>query len=252
MPDGPMEEEQRLRDVLQRLAEPAAPVTERGQLIAETGGQTALTALLREIAETVLPRRLRFDGGMGGVLTCDVAERRIQSFGTGAAEALAEIAIEDAPDVAAALQCFSKAAVALHVQRDIVPHDSAAGALGVSIPDLLHHLAGKDTNTVPKVSAATARAESESHALAILDGATGSDHCVKGQEGIAVHLRALEENWTAGASPDAPTAPMCQIWTGGVSDTFAILLVTLETGRIWVAFEPEHLDTCVACWSRVG
>src|SRR6056297_1357048 len=71
-----MSDERRLENKLARLAEPAAaPGPGRALSLAGPGG--ALRAVLAEIDETVLPRRLHFAAGGAVRLSVEVAERRI-------------------------------------------------------------------------------------------------------------------------------------------------------------------------------
>ncbi|WP_299829616.1 hypothetical protein [uncultured Roseobacter sp.] len=245
MPDGVAAEDKRLQDVLRSLAAESAEITEYGRRISGQGGAIGLTAILREIEETVLPRRLIFTGNAGMQLNLLVAERRILHIGAKADD----VSDTEGADVAARLQAFCTAVTEVHVCCELSDHGSAKGIAGLSPSDLAPFLSADADVAKPPVPVETALAESESYALALCDAASGSDVRLKGQDSICARLQRLEENPAAGAENGGNSTPGCQVWMGDQSDPFAILLVTLPRRRIWLAFEPEHLDACIACWS---
>lgn len=244
MHDSFTEDEMRLRDVLTSLGAATEEITDEGFRISDDGGAPGLTALLLEIEETVLPRLLTFTGGAGAQLTVTVAERRVLRIGSQDGEMKSA---ETAEQVAALLNTFCAGAAAVHVRRDLLGQAPTATAAGVSLTDLSPFLAGKAEPVVP---VEVALAESESYVLALCDARDEGRLQIKGQDAICVRLQQLEEGLPREADDSESAAPACRIWTGGPSDPFAVLLTTLPQGRIWLAFEPEHLDACIACWSK--
>lgn len=249
MHDSVAEDEMRLRDVLSSLGAATEEITNEGCRIADEGGATGLTALLREIEETVLPRRLTFTGRAGAQLTVTVVERRVLRIGS--QDDVMKPA-ETAEEVAALLETFCAVATSVHVRRDLLGQEPTAAATGVSLTDLSPFLSGKADLPVPPVPVDIALAESESYVLALCDARVECGPKLKGQDAICARLKHLEQGLPSGADDAENAAPHRRIWTGGPSDLFAVLLITLPQGRIWLAFEPEHLDTCIACWSRIG
>jgi hypothetical protein len=62
---------------LQALQTPASFAADGARLIADAGTPSPLTALLREVNETILGRALRFDGTGGASLTLEASGRRV-------------------------------------------------------------------------------------------------------------------------------------------------------------------------------
>lgn len=252
MRDEALDEESRLRRVLQSLAKGPENTGTGERLISASGGAEALRAILREIDETVLPRRLTFSGGPNVRCVCDVAERRIigiDAEGTASASALST---EDAADLAARIASFCKAAATVHVRRDLIGQGDPAGATGISLSDLSPHLTKELALPVDPVPVEMALAESESYALALFE--TGGDgKCrTKGQGELVEKLRVFDGDPAVSRDFSVSGTPVRRIWIDPKSDKYAILLVALPQRRIWLAFEPDHLDACIACWARVG
>lgn len=248
MTDGVAEDAVRLRDVLKSLGGAPEETTDKGCKIADEGGAVGLASLLREIEETVLPRQLTFTGGADAQVTAVVVERRILRMGTQGGEMKSA---ETGEQIAAMLETFCAAASAVHVRRDLLEAAPTSAVAGVSLSDLSPFLSGTADRSGPLIPVEIALAESERYVLALCDARGEGGPRLKGKDAIGARLQRLEDNLSGGAGdPDNP-APAHRIWIGGPSDPFAILLVTLPQGRIWLAFEPEHLDTCIACWSGV-
>lgn len=62
---------------LQALQTPAEVTAGGARVIARAGAKKALTALIRELNETILGRALRFEGGEGASLTLEASGRRV-------------------------------------------------------------------------------------------------------------------------------------------------------------------------------
>lgn len=247
MPDSAVDDESRLRAALGSLASPAEGGTAQGRLIADAGGTKALAAFLREIEQTVLPRQLTINGGAGLVLICDVAERRILRLGHDETENGLSLSASDAQDVATQLRAFCDAAAEVYVRSGLKEQNQTVGAAGLSVADLMPYLPEGAPSPGQTVPVAAALAESARYALAVFDTGEGSDPGVTGQDSIGMQLRDLDEKH----GPD-PAHQRCQIWIGQVSDPFAVLRVSLADRRIWIAFDPAHLEACLCCWSHVG
>ena len=252
MPDGPPEDEKRLRAVLESLASDADSLSTRGREISSTGGTVAMEAVLREIEQTVLPRRLTFASGSDVQLVFDVTERRILAFGSDLSNTQENLSREQAELVADHLRSFCNAAEIVHVRCDVTVYAEPGGETGVSLPDLLPYLAADLDLPGQTVPVNVAIAESRPFTLALLDTGVDGAATVEGQDSIGARLRQLEESFQANLDAKPGDKPRCRIWVDQIPGTFAVLLVQISRRRIWLAFEVDHLDACIACWSRVG
>lgn len=242
MPDGHLEDERRLQHVLDELAGGSAPATAAGRVIFENGAGNALASVLGAIDETVLPRRLTFATGEARTLCCEVAERRIMRVANDP-----PLSKADAVSAAAQIEAFSASASVIHLRSEIVATATTSGEVGVSVAELLSHIA---TDAIPRDITAlieTALSESASYALAIVDRQLDGRVREKGQSTLCEKLQQMEAAFHT--QPDGLTR---QIWIGAPDEDFAILQITSSDRCIWMAFEVEHFDSCINIWSRLG
>ncbi len=247
MSDGHSDDERRLITVLEQLGREPAPCTEAGRLIFE-GDDGGLAAVLSQIDQTVLPRRLSFCDGDGRSLICDVVERRIMKI-AGAGNALLK---EEAFRISQKLERFCDAASVIYLRSEILSDMHSGGDVGLSTADLKLHLA--DRRTAADVSALieASLSQSESYALAIVDHhADGSVH-ENGQSRLCEILREMCAPSAGEPEADQQGSPTHQIWIGSPGEGHAVLHVSLVGRHIWIVFEVENLEQCVETWAHLA
>src|SRR5690606_8925710 len=142
-------ENERLKRILSKLAAPPAPPQPQGREIASGGDAEArLAALLTEIDETMLPRRLRFQTDIGATLSADGYGRRLLSLPPPAPQGLSagHTALVGQPlhtlpedslsDLRALLLAFLAPASRLSVAHAPLPQPRDPAALGVAAETL--------------------------------------------------------------------------------------------------------------------
>ncbi|WP_299405474.1 hypothetical protein [uncultured Roseobacter sp.] len=120
----------------------------------------------------------------------------------------------------------------------------AVDAVGLSLSALKSHLGGVDGAAVEPISLDAAVSGSKDFALAVLDSNAAEPDQIIGQRDLGASLRLLD----AELLRDGVGKDRLSIWSGAMPDDPSILLAVRNQRRIWLAFEADNLDACLACW----
>ncbi len=249
MPESHHEEALRLTAVLQQLSEAPSVQKAGGRLITSAGEESALLGILQEVQETVLPRDLHFCAAAQSELVLTVAERRITRMrlveeGALSQNLLKDGSADDLAQVAASLVAFCADASEIWVRAELISDHLAVDAVGLSLSALKSHLGGVDGAAVEPISLDAAVSGSKDFALAVLDSNAAEPDQIIGQRDLGASLRLLD----AELLRDGVGKDRLSIWSGAMPDDPSILLAVRNQRRIWLAFEADNLDACLACW----
>jgi hypothetical protein len=205
---------------LKALQEPAQVAPGGARMIAGLQEASQLTALLRELNETILARSLRFESSGGTSLTLDVAGRRVLRLtevnGIGGADAcLAAHALEDEhkDDLTRILQAVAAPRQELRVTSGPMERETDGMSVGLPVAlvaDLLlvelNDLpgAGDDDRAAQRAAAAP---EGRRVRAAPLQTAPATQPSAPGQSSAISDLRALRQARAAAATPDEAAPP---------------------------------------------
>ena len=257
-------------------------------MIADSASTGQLTALLREVNETVLGRSLQFESGSGASLSLDVAGRRVlrltASSGLGNADAcLAAVALEDEQkdDLIKLIQALAAPRQDLRVISG--PMSRGGEGMSVGLPValladlLLIELNGVDAGPTPETDAAplpqtpqpVSPPATTGHFLTAFAAAMGdgmvawlivggaNDGATFGPDDMVAHLSGfLADEGTALARQldqvsDAPQGPVCLLLGAALSEGHSILVVRAEGGVLLGVTEGDATTLLLHAWNAV-
>ncbi len=260
------------------------------RVIAEAGNPSPLTALLREVNETILGRALRFETNLGTSLTLEAAGRRVlrltEAVGLPGAEGcLAAEALEDEnkDDLISLMQALAAPRSELRVT--ISARGVAGEGVSVGLPvALLADLLLVDLNEAvgPEAAADAAPAQPEARAPAHADPETGSparslarfaealsetlmawvirggeaDGSFGGPDEMVSHLQGfLDEEAHAiqhqlDLVSDLPNSPACMVLGSALIDGQGVLCARSEGAILLGLFEGNPAQSLIRAWSE--
>jgi hypothetical protein len=244
MADWVLSDRDRLEAALAELHAATSPPQRDGRLIHTRGGMSAHAALLREIDQTVLRRRLIFTNDRAERLVLIAGERKLETGQDGAeADARPERApTTEAEGLRALLQRFASGSERVWVRSE--PASSAAVVSGVSVQDL----AAEAFDPAMACNREEVASFCEEGALAVLDVSPGADPAFYGDTSWCDRLRALDAALAgqAASRERAVSFPQMTLWRGAEGAGISIVRVDTEERRIWIAVDDAALATFMA------
>lgn len=261
------------------------------RLIADTGNPSPLTALLREVNETILGRALRFESSRGASLTLEAAGRRVlrltEAVGLPGAEGcLAAEALEDEnkDDLINLMQALAAPGTELRVT--ISARGVAGEGVSVGLPvALLADLLLIDLNDpVGADPAAAVLAEAEAKAPGPVDATAkagtrnlsrfvaamgetlmawvirggDADGSFGGPDEMVSHLQGFLDDETESIrrqldlASSLPGRPACMILGSALIDGQGVLCARSEDAILLGLFEGNPARTLIQAWSGAG
>jgi hypothetical protein len=239
----------RLAAMAARLARPAAPRSPLGRLVALGGPPALLSALLAEIDETMLARRLSFVTDTGQTFRCDAYGRRLLAVDP-APVAPPFAALDEAgrADLRAALEAPLAGAQALYV--DSLPLSEARDPtdFGLSAEGLAEAWGCEPPPPLPAPLDVLKPAAEAALAWLRLDGETetgrggNDDRATRLADFAAARLAALRAEGSAGG-------PRCVVL--GRQDGGGIMVVALDGAEaLLLVVPPAALAGVAAAWRQ--
>lgn len=226
----------RLVLALEELQTSVSPTGPEGRLIFSSGEGCAQAALLREIDQTVLRRRLSFSNDRNECCVLVVSERQIERGEVaGGSEP-----VVDASGLRKLLAAFAVGSGRIWVRSDIMGEGGFGGAPGVSVQDILAGQA-PDVATdlcreVFQVCSGIAMSVVVVAAQAPPATSGAADWCEK-LTALAGDLEHGQNDRIAGASSDRLT-----IWHTASSAGVSIARVSMDARSLWIAFDGAQLE----------
>lgn len=244
MADWVLSDRDRLEAALAELHAATPPPEREGRLIHTRGGMSAHAALLREIDQTVLRRRLIFANDRAERLVLIASERKLEAGQDGSeADAKPEPALmTEAEGLRALLHRFASGSDRVWVRSE--PAGSAAVVSGVSVQDLAADAIDPATGCVPEEVAALC----EDCALAVLGVSPGADPSFHGDASWCNRLHALDAALAhqPASGEHAVSFPRMTLWRGAAGAGISIARVDTEERRMWIAVNDAALANCMA------
>jgi hypothetical protein len=272
---------------LQSLQEPARFAPSGARVIADAGTSGQLTALMREVNETILGRALRFDSGNGASLTLEASGRRVLRVTAaqglpGAETCLAVDVLEDEQkdDLIKLMQELAAPRQELRVTisaRGVAGEGVSVGLPVALLADLmlveLNDPTGADETDEPDLAEAEAVAGAEGRAasavsLARFVQALGptlmasvirggeADGMTEGAEEMVAHLQgflddegdALQEQLDLVSG--RPGRPACMVLGTALIDGNGVLCARSEDAILLALFEGSPSQTLLGAWAE--
>lgn len=235
----------RLALALEGLQTAAQTTGPEGRLIFPGPGGSAQEALLREIDQTVLRRKLSFSNDQGHCLVLVVGERQVESGGSpGGSEV-----VRDVSGLRALLARFEAGSGRIWVRSELAGEGGFGATPGVSVQDLA---AAQPSDSVAdlcrEISGLT-----DGIAIAVVVASRDARSAVSGAANWSKTLQALAQDVENLAPDQAAEAasPRLTIWHGISDDGISVARLCTAAFRIWIAFDPAHLcDVIAALKSR--
>ena len=214
------------------------------------GVPVGIYAILSEINETVLRRRLVFRTELDGELSMEVSERRllkVEAMPSGLAarfEGLVgrSLTHEDAPRLCALFDAFWSGNDRIWVMSQL-PSNQSGDLGGLSVRHLFE-IAGKSAVLECPVQLTSALQETSQRVVALVMTRKGEVVLAQGDTALSAALTG-----ELAATTEKDTASSCvTVWFGGPDSQQARLLMVLPPDRILVACDPAQAPALFDLW----
>ncbi|MEP1611671.1 MAG: hypothetical protein ABJL72_07075 [Roseobacter sp.] len=242
----------RIRQVVDRLSTENDTWSVQGRLIA-TVSDSVLPAILREIEETVLPRRLVFCSLEDTQMVLDVAERRVLSvvnpaITAGCLGGVIREGEQDADAVFEAISIFSASATRVFVSSCFIDPGTGAECGGISVEDIFarFHTAGTGSGLSDALIEALQDSKSrDCHFLVTREGVVIQRSQEKSANDRLQHLSMMKKSKNR-------TGNDVTLWFDECPQDYAVLQICIDEWVVFVQCPSANVFQCFKVWKSVA
>lgn len=231
----------RLAAALTDLQAAAGPAGPEGRLIFPAAERSAQAAVLREIDQTVLRRRLCFTNDRDEKILLAVVERQVESGAdvSGNTASAGRDPIRDETGLRDLLAGFAAGSARIAVVSEIAEEGAFGASCGVSVADLAAVSAPDDVADLCNEMAQLCRGIAAGLCVVSATGRSAAG----GDADWGTRLERLCQDLNQSRGGDMVTAPHPRlvIWHRASRGGVSIASLFTADGRIWIAFDTVHL-----------